>query len=102
MRTPRTAKGRDGMIPKNVRTRTRRPQQTDIGDVLPKSEYMKDLEFVSQYNLDPMPGLAVGIFLIARNWERQTGETLLSLSVEDIVNMFGRLPLADALKGSRA
>jgi len=59
-------------------------------------EHRKELELVSQYDLQPMQEFTVGLFLVARNWERQTGDTLLSLSVEEIVDMFGRLPLGGA------
>ena len=51
-------------------------------------EYRAELEMVEKQNLHPVKGLTVGILLTARNWERRTGKTLLSLSMEEILETF--------------
>lgn len=56
-----------------------------------ESEYIQEMRLLDSFNLPPHQELTAGIFLSARNWERETGKTLLSLSVDEIIGMFEML-----------
>jgi len=51
-----------------------------------RCEYRAELEMIE--NLHPVKQLTAGVLLSARNWERQTGRTLISLTMEEFLEIF--------------
>jgi len=51
-----------------------------------RREYRAELEMIE--NLHPVKEFTAGVLLAARNWERQTGRTLISLTMEEFLEIF--------------